>query len=140
VGRARCASKLNPVIAIAAALVFAGVACGCAELKVAPQTLMQRAVRSADSGDDRGAIAAYGELLRLQPGNADAAYLRGAAYDRLGDRSSALADYDQALRLNAELLPAYLARAAVHAALGSSAAAQADRLAARRLLRDDQQH
>jgi hypothetical protein len=54
------------------------------------QVLLQRGVGSADSGDDRAAIADYDEVLRLQPENAEAAYLRGAAptgnVDRRGGR------------------------------------------------------
>lgn len=104
------------------------------------QVLLQRGVGSADSGDDRAAIADYDEVLRLQPENAEAAYLRGAARDRLGDRSGAVADYDTALRLNPNLLPAYVARAAAHAALGNSASVEADADHARRLMGDDQVH
>ena len=105
-----------------------------------PKTSVHEAIQIADRGDDRAAIAAYDEILRLQPENAEAAYLRGAAYDRLGNRTAAMADYDVALRLNAELLPAYLARADVRAALGDTEAAGADRLAASRLLIDDRIH
>jgi len=91
------------------------------------QVLLRRGVSSADSGDDRAAIADYDEVLRLQPENAEAAYLRGAARDRLGDRAGAVADYDTALRLNArEVADAQVA--ALQMIPGYSALADAQKL------------
>ena len=84
-------------------------------------------------------IADYNDALRVQPANAEALYLRGAAHDRQGDRASALADYNEALRRNPNLLPALVARAALLTAMGKRVAAAADEAAIRRLAADDQQ-
>jgi tetratricopeptide (TPR) repeat protein len=53
-----------------------------------------------NSGDDRGAIATYDRVLRLDSHNADARYGRGNAYYRLRDFRRALADYGEAVRRN----------------------------------------
>jgi tetratricopeptide (TPR) repeat protein len=111
---------------------------GCYRPRDDVQVVLRGGVTLADAGDHHGAIAAYNEVVRREPQNAEAIYLRGTARDRLGDRTGAMSDYDAALRLNPALLPAYVARAAAHTALGNHRAAATDYDTARRLMGNDQ--
>ena len=53
--------------------------------------------------DYEGAIADYGEAIRLNRNHAVAFYNRGLARNAVGDNAGAVADYDQAIRLDPDL-------------------------------------
>ncbi|MDR1232388.1 MAG: tetratricopeptide repeat protein [Spirochaetaceae bacterium] len=77
------------------------------------------------------AIAAYTEIIRLNPGDADAYYGRGDAYYGKGDIDRASADWNEAIRLN----PAFAARLAQNPAGGADEAAARARESAERMNR-----
>ena len=58
-----------------------------------------RAMARTECGDFGGAIAEYGEGLRLAPIDSSAHESRGHLYRQLGDVERAMADYNEAIRL-----------------------------------------
>ncbi|HTU22316.1 MAG TPA: tetratricopeptide repeat protein [Gemmataceae bacterium] len=62
-------------------------------------------------GDLIGAVADFGEALRIHPGLVPAYCNRGGARVALGDLAGAVADFSEALSLNPHCLPAYRDRA-----------------------------
>ena len=63
-----------------------------------------------ESGDYKGAIADYTQVIRLKPDYADAYYKRGIATDDLGQYLAAIADYDTAIRLKPDDADTYYNR------------------------------
>ena len=61
--------------------------------------------------DWRGAVAAFDQTIRLDPGKANAYMERGASKLMLGDQSGGMADYDQAIKVDPKSTEAYLKRA-----------------------------
>lgn len=61
-------------------------------------------------GDAQGAIAEYGEAIRIDPEFADAHSNRGSVRASLGDHEGAIADWDEAIRLGSERAEVYLNR------------------------------
>lgn len=68
-------------------------------------TADDRSVCQQVTGDD--AIAACTRMLALNPRNANAYVVRGAAYFRRGDYGHAISNYDQAIRLDPKCTNAY---------------------------------
>jgi len=73
--------------------------------------LAARANASYRKGDYDNAIKLYSELIRQQPGLADAYIARGAAYHADRTRDKALADFNRAIELNPKSARAYCDRA-----------------------------
>jgi tetratricopeptide (TPR) repeat protein len=84
-----------------------------------PQTASERAKAHLDRNEFDEAIAAYTEILRQNPGDADACYNRGDAYYGKGDMDRASADWNEAVRLNS----GYAARLRQNPANGAAEAA-----------------
>lgn len=96
-----------------------------------------RADAYQQEGDYDAAITDFGQVLRLNPANANAWYNRGDAYWALGQRDKALADYDQTLRLDPAAAWAWCARGNVYRARSEYELALRDYDAALRLNPDD---
>ena len=77
-------------------------------------------------GDYEGAIADFGEIIRINPYEVEAYYNRGIAYARLEDYPKAIADFNQAIILDQTIAEIYLERAKVYLQLGERNAAIAD--------------
>jgi tetratricopeptide (TPR) repeat protein len=88
------------------------------EEELSAEEYFSTAVEKHLAGDLDGAIANYGEVLRLNPEHADAHYNQGAAHYHKGDFDSAIADYSEALRLNPNDAGAYSDRGEVNFASG----------------------
>lgn len=84
-------------------------------------------------GNFDGAIADYGEALRLDPGYAAAYNNRGSAYNSFGKFDRAIADYDTALRIDMGYALAYYNRGLAYANLCDFDRASADFAEAERL-------
>jgi tetratricopeptide (TPR) repeat protein len=84
-----------------------------------PQTAAERAKAHLDRNEFDEAIAAYTEILRQNPGDADAFYNRGDAYYGKGNIDRASADWNEAVRLNS----GYAARLGQIPASGAAEAA-----------------
>jgi tetratricopeptide (TPR) repeat protein len=92
----------------------------------APLTAAERAKAHLDRNEFDEAIAAYTEIIRQNPGDADAYYNRGDAYYGKGDMDRAAADWNEAVRLNS----GYAARLGQIPASGAAeAAARAQEMA-----------
>jgi tetratricopeptide (TPR) repeat protein len=87
---------------------------------------LNRAEEAVAKGDVDLAITCYGEVVRLDPNNADAYYYRGNLYRLKGENDEAVADYTEAIRLNPDLFLAYVNRAAAHKRKGEPDQAIAD--------------
>ena len=93
---------------------------------VSVETYFRRGYMKYESGDYRGAIAAYNSGLRLKPDNAIAYLGRGLAKYDQGQLNAAIADYDAAIRLKPDYAIAYGSRGVVKADLGQPNAAISD--------------
>jgi len=60
--------------------------------------------------DWRGAVAAFDQAIKLDPGKVDAYLERGASKLMLGDHVGGMADYDQAIKVDPKNTEAYLKR------------------------------
>lgn len=100
--------------------------CRSLESPVEPGNLRSFALKSAQQGDYRQAIALLNELILRHPENAVDYNNRGLIYFQKGEIQKALADYNTALRLNPNLASAYNNRANYYAAIGELEAALAD--------------
>jgi tetratricopeptide (TPR) repeat protein len=76
--------------------------------------------------DFDGAIADYGQALRLDPSDADYLNSRAAAYEAKKDVDRALADYNEAIKASPNSIYAYNNRGAVYQRKGDFARAAAD--------------
>ena len=72
--------------------------------------LFQQGLDAGKKGDNDGAIAAFTQVLKLDPKNAKAFYGRGLAYQQKGDFDPAIADFSQVLQLSPNNALAYTAR------------------------------
>ena len=72
---------------------------------------LQKGKASSDKGDYDAAIAAFSELIRLDPKNAEAYFYRGWTYECKGDHDKAIADCSEAIRLKPGYADAYSGRA-----------------------------
>ncbi|MTJ17774.1 MULTISPECIES: tetratricopeptide repeat-containing serine protease family protein [unclassified Dolichospermum] len=79
-----------------------------------------------NKGDNRGAIVAYNEAIRLNPNNDKAYGNRGIVRNDLGDKQGAIADYNQVIRINPNDALAYNNRGIVRNDLGDKQGAIAD--------------
>ncbi|WP_414752082.1 tetratricopeptide repeat protein [Anabaena sp. CCY 9910] len=84
------------------------------------------ALRSAQQGNYREAIALLNQLINRHPDNAVDYNNRGLIYFQCGHTQKAIQDYNTALHLNPDLASAYNNRANYYAACGQLAAALAD--------------
>lgn len=80
----------------------------------------------ADAKDHHRAIKGCSEIIRKDPKDAIAYYMRGNALAKNGDLGQAIADYSKAIALNPRLVPAYNARATVYVTKGDYTRAVAD--------------
>ncbi|GAB6269111.1 MAG: hypothetical protein STSR0002_18530 [Smithella sp.] len=69
--------------------------------------------------DPKKAIGYLNEVIRLEPNNSDAYFLRGTAYDNLGQIQLAFEDYDKAVHLRPDLAWPYSARGNSYFAQGN---------------------
>jgi tetratricopeptide (TPR) repeat protein len=83
-----------------------------------------------ERGDGAGAVADFGEALRLDPGRADVRQKRGKVRLDLGDAAGAAADFDAAVRIDPEDAAALRGRSAARLLLGDLAGAEQDAAAA----------
>jgi tetratricopeptide (TPR) repeat protein len=95
-------------------------AAAAANTSSAPQTAAERAKQHLDRNEFDPAIAAYTEIIRQNPGDADAYYNRGDAYYGKGDMDRASADWNEAIRLNS----GYAARLGQNPVSGAAVRAQ----------------
>ena len=79
-----------------------------------------------DSRDHHVAISGCSEIIRRDPKDAVAYYLRGNALAKNGDLGQAIADFSKAIALNPGFPPAYDSRAAAYVAKGDYTRAVAD--------------
>jgi protein O-mannosyl-transferase len=79
-----------------------------------------------EAGDDRGAVACYDALLRIQPAAPSYHYGRGCALSRLGQGDSARASFDRALALDPSSIDARINRGVLLAMAGDDAGAVRD--------------
>ena len=77
-------------------------------------------------GDYEGAIADYGQALKINPQLADTYINRGIAKNRMGGHEGAIADYDRALEINPQLAEAYISRGVAKDGMGNYEDAIAD--------------
>lgn len=78
--------------------------------------------------DYSGAIAAYNEVIRLNPNYAEALLYRnrGSSYYALGDTQAAIADFNEAIKINPDDAKAYAVRGIARYKLGDRRAAIRD--------------
>jgi tetratricopeptide (TPR) repeat protein len=88
--------------------------------------LYLRAVNKLRNFDNKGAIADFDQVIRLNPNNAMAYRDRGLARGRLADEAGSCADLDRSLQLNAQDGLTYSRRAFCRSALGNQQGAQQD--------------
>ena len=79
-----------------------------------------------DARDHYAAIHGCSEIIRRDPKDAIAYYLRGNALAKNGDLGQAIADFSKAIALNPGFAPAYDSRAAAYVAKGDYTRAVAD--------------
>jgi serine/threonine protein kinase/Tfp pilus assembly protein PilF len=78
------------------------------------------------TGDLKGAVDNYSQVLRLSPNSTEAYFGRGDARGDLGDLQSGLEDLNQAIRINPKQVKSYGARALIRQKLGDRKGAKAD--------------
>lgn len=88
--------------------------------------LFRQGEAKLQSGDYRGAVAAYNQVLRLDAANINAYISRGVARFGLGDKQGAIKDFTQAIELNANDADVYRKRGGVYMTLGNKRAARED--------------
>lgn len=71
----------------------------------------QQGVARLKQGDNQGAISAFDNAIRLNPGNMSAYVNRAIARRGVGDLKGALADYDKAIQMSQNDPNLYLNRA-----------------------------
>lgn len=86
-----------------------------------------------ESGDYKGAIEAYNQVLQLNASNTSAYVNRGMARFELGDKKGAINDFTQALQLNPNDASVYRKRGGVYIILGKKKKAREDLQQAARL-------
>jgi tetratricopeptide (TPR) repeat protein len=79
-----------------------------------------------DARDHTLAIKGCSEIIRRDPKDAIAYYMRGNALAKNGDLGQAIADFSKAIALNPRFAPAYDSRAATYVAKGDYTRAVAD--------------
>ena len=79
-----------------------------------------------DARDHHVAISGCSEIIRRDPKDAIAYYLRGNALAKNGDLGQAIADFSKAIALNPGFAPAYDSRGAAYVAKGDYVRAVAD--------------
>ncbi len=87
----------------------------------------------------QGAIVAFTEAIKQDPGYAYAYFYRGSDYFYVGNKTAALADFNQTLNLNPNFALAYLRRGSTYYALGNKQAARQDYLRAAKLFQAQDQ-
>ena len=90
------------------------------------ENIYQEAETKLKSGDYRGALAAYNQVLQLDDNDSDAYVNRGIARFQLGDRQGAIEDFTQALHINPANAAAYNQRGGVYLIMGEKHKAKAD--------------
>ena len=93
---------------------------------VSANTYFRRGYMKYESGDYRGAIAAYNSAIRLKPNLASAYLGRGIAKAFLGQLNAAISDFDTVIRLKPDSVDAYVNRGQAKVDLGQPDAAIAD--------------
>ena len=103
-------------------LLLPSVAAGADATKEA----LQKGKASFDKGDYDAAIAAFSELIRLDPKNAEAYFYRAGAFSGKGEYDKAIADCSEAIRLKPGYANAYSGRAFAFTMKGDQHEAIAD--------------
>lgn len=90
--------------ALGAIVVFVSVldSGGCARVRAADsaEEWLRQAAASAAQGASRRAVEAASRAIEIQPGRADAYYLRGREHFRLGEVQESVADFEKVVELN----------------------------------------
>jgi len=102
------------------------------------ENIYQQAADKLKSGDYKGALAAYNQVLQIDANDADAYVNRGIARFQLGDRHGAIDDFNQALSLNPSDAEAYNQRGGVYLIMGDKHKAKADFQHAAKILNGQQ--
>jgi tetratricopeptide (TPR) repeat protein len=84
-----------------------------------PYPRAERGYQRMQSGDYKGALEDYNEVVRLEPNDAENYLNRGLVKERLRDLSGALADYSHALKLDEKNPKAWVCRGNVVSKLGN---------------------
>jgi len=90
------------------------------------ESLSQQAADKLKSGDYKGALEAYNQVLQLDANDTDAYVSRGIARFNLGDRRGAIEDFTHALSLNPNNSEAYSQRGGVYLIMGNKRKARED--------------
>ena len=83
-------------------------------------------IGSYNKGDNKGAIASLDQVIKLEPDNGMARYVRGNARRNLDDNKGAIADFDQAIKLEPDDGMAYYSRGITRRKLDDNKGAIAD--------------
>ncbi len=94
--------------------------------EIAPQLLLRVAKEHYRRDEYPQAVAAFSQVLRINPDLEDAYYMRGYSYDELKRYEEAMADFTQVIRLNPDRERAYLYRAHIRYRLSRYREAIAD--------------
>jgi serine/threonine protein kinase/Tfp pilus assembly protein PilF len=78
------------------------------------------------TGDLKGAVENYSQVLQLNPNSAEAYFGRGDARGDLGELQSGLEDLNQAIQIDPKIVRSYGARALIRQKLGDQTGAKTD--------------
>jgi len=100
------------------------VAIGCWADQTA--TELEEGLSASNAGDYKGAIVNFTNVIRLEPGHAEAHYYRGLARYKIGLHEEAIADYSRAILIRPAFPEAFLNRGLARHRLGDYQAAIED--------------
>ncbi|WP_066379324.1 MULTISPECIES: tetratricopeptide repeat protein [unclassified Anabaena] len=87
---------------------------------------LTQGVLRLQSGDEKGAIAAFNQAIRINPNSSEAYFIRGIAHLQLEDWTAAVTDFNQAIRINPNSSEAYFIRGIARLQLGDLKGATED--------------
>ncbi|MCP4098030.1 MAG: tetratricopeptide repeat protein [Planctomycetaceae bacterium] len=90
------------------------------------KTELQEGLKSSNEGDYQNAILSFTNVIRLEPGMAEAHYYRGLARYQVGLYEEAIADYSRAILIQPVFPEAFLNRGLARHRLGDYQAAIED--------------
>lgn len=96
------------------------------DIQTRADDLFQQGEAKRQSGDFKGAVKIYNQVLQLDATNTSAYVSRGIARFELRDKQGAIDDFTQALQLNGNDAEVYRKRGSVYLTLGNKKAARND--------------